>query len=97
MRAAATALALLAALGAGTAWAQGFDPAYQAALLNRPLSSADQAFCGGKAQAQQAACKVTRNYLVDIANKAEKGFPPLADIAFVKNADEEHQIEDRLP
>ena len=91
------ALLALALLAAVSAYAGQFDIPYQNQLLARPLSAADQAFCSGKSGADFNACRVTRNYLADINNKAEKGFPPLADTKFARGSDEENKLIDRLP
>lgn len=63
--------------------------AYQAALLARPLSAADQSFCNVKATSQNErdACHVTRLFLADAAAHQDKGFPPLADIKYTSGAE----------
>ena len=98
MRSRAVFLAAAATvLASGAAFAQA-SMAYQAALLARPLSGADQSFCSGKASTQDAmdACHVTRLFLVDAAARQDKGFPPMADIKYTKSQAEISQVMDLM-
>jgi hypothetical protein len=73
--------------------------AYQVALLARPLSAADQAYCNdGRASSQndQDICHVTRLFLIDAAAHLNKGFPPLANIRYTNNDVERAQIMDLM-
>ena len=70
--------------------------AYQNALLARPLTASDQAYCAGKTSAQndRDACHVTRLLLADASNGQDKGFPPLADIKYALSQAEISRILD---
>ena len=70
--------------------------AYQAALLARPLSAADQSYCGAKTNSQndRDACHVTRLFLADSAAGQDKGFPPLTDIKYAASQAEISRIVD---
>jgi hypothetical protein len=92
--------ALALTLGAaGSAAAQSNQHvAYQNALLARSLSSADKAFCDGKAgndAAARDACHVTRLFVSDIGANQDSGFPPMTDIKYASKA-ETGQILDRM-
>jgi len=91
--------AVIAALAGVAAWADPFDPAYQAQLLKRPLSSADASFCSKWNGQQHDACQVTRNYLVDLGAgyKSQHGYPPLADGGYTKSDAELNTLADHLP
>lgn len=88
--------AVLAALAGAVAWADPFDPAYQAQLLKRPMSYSDSSFCSKWNGQQHDACQVTRNYLVDLSNKSQHGYPPLADGAYTKSDAELNTLADHL-
>lgn len=94
---AAVFLAAAATVFAPAAFAQA-SLSYQAALLARPLSGADQSFCSGKAgsQDERDACHVTRLFLADAAAHQDKAFPPLADIKYTKNQGEISQVMDLM-
>jgi hypothetical protein len=85
-------------VGALPAAAQTDPAAYQAALLARPLSAADQAICAAKggSQDQQDACHVTRLLLADLAAGQVKSFPPLADIKYTVNQGELSRVFDTM-
>jgi hypothetical protein len=91
LAAAATVLASSAALAQ-------VSMAYQAALLARPLSAADQSYCDGKTSSQddRDACHVTRLVLADIAAHQDKGYPPLATIIYTMSGAERSQIMDLM-
>lgn len=95
---------LLILLAASPAFAQNkavqqskgaYSSDYQEQLLKRPLSASDKAYCDGKKA--YTACHVTRNYLADIHNKSEQGFPALADAEFARTEAEEKLLLDRIP
>lgn len=72
---------------------------YQNALVQRPLSAADQAFCDRVAAGNPTAaarCHITRQFIQDILRHAEQGFPPLTDIRYVQTIDEKNLILDKL-
>ena len=94
------AVAAFLAFGAGAALADGDQHVrYQNALLNRPLSAADQAFCDQRSGGSGAAadkCHVTRLFIQDIYRNADQGFPPMTDIRYVQNKDEKSRVLDKL-
>ncbi|MCX5787439.1 MAG: hypothetical protein NTX64_02855 [Elusimicrobia bacterium] len=93
-------IAALLAVAAGAAFADGDQHVrYQNALLQRPLSAPDQAFCDQMTGGQQPAadkCHITRLFIQDILRNAEQGFPPLTDIRYVQSKDEKNRVLDKL-